>query len=139
MAQSVIAAQPASQLAQLPPECIVKIFGFLDLKGLGVVALVCRLFEKLQQTELAWCALFPQIESFRRDLSVKARTQLLFKPISLGCQEDGNRCILDAYKKTVTQLDAEESTKSCIRALSHPSVPNGSFIVYDVATTQSLG
>jgi hypothetical protein len=116
-----------------------RIFGFLDVRNLVVVASVCKLFARLQEDDSIWCSLFPKLCSFRLDLPAKERVQrqiLLTKTrynydfiLNLSIKEE-HECILDLSKKTITLLKKCSLRWLCEVVLGEPNIPNGSFIVY---------
>ncbi len=131
MAQAIVNHEQSLQLVALPDELLVHIFGFLDSNDLGAVVSVCQLFERLQQTDLLWQGLFPQIKSLDPHLPVKKRVLFLLTPIPLGNKKDQNQCVLNLYRNTITQVpDFFWLDEVCLTAISHPHVPNGSFAVY---------
>ncbi len=130
MSSLVPANHPLSlQLTNIPNDCIVSIFGFLDLKNLKVVAFVCKLFDQLQQADVLWYGLFPKIESLHLGSPAKERVQRVIPIIPLGNQEEGDKGCLDLYNKIITPAN-DSPAASCLAAISHPQVSKGSFVVY---------
>lgn len=132
--------EPALQLIEVSEECLVRIFGFLDIKHLGRVALVCKLFERLQQEGSLWYSLLPHIKSLDLDLPFKERVQLWIIPICekeervrlgiiLSEEVDSPLCILGLYHKTIKPTVNIDPVIACQSSLGHPLVRNGSFVV----------
>jgi hypothetical protein len=122
--------QIASPVKQLPEEIIFHIFSFFDLKGLGVIASVCKVFQRIQETGCFWRSLFPQIKSSHLELPEKERARIVKAEIRLGEEGKFNQCILNPLTKKITQLEHGSIDEMCILALQRPEVPNGSFVVY---------
>jgi hypothetical protein len=126
-------------MIECPRECYVAIFGFLELKDLGTVASVCTAFRDLQeQIHSLWTGLFPQIKSLNLAVSAKEKAKVLLTPIHLGSEWENNQCILNLYHKTITKVYGS-GHDICMKALSHPHVPNGSFAVYPFMAETCFG
>ncbi len=122
--------QITSPLTQLPEEIVDHIFSFLNLKGLGFIASVCKVFQRIQETGCFWRSLFPQIKSIHLDLPEKERARIVTAEIPLGEEGKFNQCILSPVLKTITPVEQGSIDEMCLLALHRPEVPNGSFVVY---------
>jgi hypothetical protein len=103
--KAVTANESGIQMLELTPECYAMVFGFLELKELGTVASVCKVFKNLQeQIHSLWTGLFPQINSLDLGvLAAKERAKALLTPIPLDII-GLNRCMLNLYRKTITPV-----------------------------------
>jgi hypothetical protein len=140
MSSLIVANNPPSlQLLQMPEESLIHIFGFLDLEHLGMVASVCKWFQQLQDERSLWHSLFPPLEFYYRDFYKHKRlTKSSLR--SLGSQKLFNHCILDLCLKMIMLIQPSDDAKSsCLLAIQHREVPNGSFVVYIAKNNQQEG
>lgn len=115
------------QLINLPEENILKIFGFLEVKHLGKVALVCSSFARIQQEGSLWSDLFPEILLTPSELSLKERVYHF--PIQLGKKSQENQCILYLYERSIVQIDQNPPADICVLAF-YRGVPKRSFVAF---------
>jgi hypothetical protein len=117
------------RLPMLLPEIFTRIFGFLDVKNLGIVANVCKLFAKLQQNNFVWSTLFPNVTEFRQDLpSLKERVR--HSQVKTGTEQTNTLATVDFLNKSISGVSCGNSEATCFEAFNHPNIPNCSFVVY---------
>jgi len=125
-------------LAQLSQENIINIFRFTDLKTLGRMASVCKIFARIQEDNSLWCDKIPRTVPIEPGYSMKERVVRYYDQVLLGKEwEDSQtfypvrsqvRCRLSISQKTISAL-GYEFFDLCLLAMKHDRVRNGSFLV----------
>ncbi len=134
-------------ILNLPDEANIQTLSYLDMPDLGTVANVCTKLRELQADRSLWKRFLDFFQvPLQPNCSEKESVRQAFLTTELTYQsvnENGEICVkpcgmLNTIQKTITFFVNffTEQSEICTVAMTHPLVPNQSFVVYALGSEQ---